>query len=162
LDSDSATPTGAGLAEHDNHSVSGIDVLAVDNLVVRPCPKPVAKELIDSLVAVVDTRRRHLARGGVPDHVGIAMLAPRNAIACLKGRQESLDDLHVLARHRPRSISRYGGLSHRITGRAPFIGASSRAATLGRPPAMKGPPMPGFLRIVSAGGATALVLAACS
>jgi hypothetical protein len=55
-------------------------------------------------VAVVDARRWQLARGRVPDHVGIEVLTPRLAIACLESAHDVLDDLHVLLRHCPFSI----------------------------------------------------------
>src|SRR5215218_9683135 len=104
LDSHPATPARPALAKHENHRIPRIDVLAGRNLVVRPRLKPVTKEPLDSLVAVVDARRWQLARGRVPDHVGIEVLAPRLAITRLESAHHPLDDLHVLLRHRPRSI----------------------------------------------------------
>ena len=50
LDSHSATPAGPGLAEHENHRVPRVDVLAVLDLVVRLGPKPVKEEPLDPLV----------------------------------------------------------------------------------------------------------------
>src|SRR5262249_38308839 len=119
---DPAATSCPALAEDDQDGIPCIDVLAGIDLVVRPGSEPIAKELLDTLVTVVNRRSRHPTCRGVPNHVWIKVLTPFVAIALLEEASELLDDLDVLLRHRPRSIPRGTGSSQMQASKSPAPG----------------------------------------
>ena len=119
LDPDTTAPARSSLAEDKDDRIARVDAVAGLDLVVVPGPSQSRKNRPDSLVTVVDARRGHPARRRVPDNLRIEVLA-RNVVSCRKAPGELLDDLHVLLRHCPRSISRRVGM--------PYLAASRHYA----------------------------------